>query len=67
VSRGSRARDRQRHRERANSDLADVPTRGLIDELMRRSRISAGYDSQALLAAAVRAQALEDDDLGGKR
>ncbi len=43
MSRGSRARDRQRHRERAKRDLVDVPTEGLVDELIRRLGIGTGY------------------------
>jgi hypothetical protein len=42
VSRGVRARDRQRHRERAHALLKDVPTRYLIDEVVARFGIRMG-------------------------
>lgn len=42
MSRTTRARDRQRHRERAKQQLTDVPDAYLIDELVRRSGIEAG-------------------------
>ena len=42
MSRGVRARDRQRHRERAHALLKDVPTSYLIDEVVGRFGIRLG-------------------------
>jgi hypothetical protein len=43
MSRGVRARDRQRHRERAHVLLEDVDVDYLLHELIRRSGIRSGY------------------------
>ena len=43
MSRGTRSRDRQRHRRRAHALLKDVPERYLIDELVARCGFETGY------------------------
>ena len=43
MSRGTRSRDRQRHRQRAHALLKDVPERYLIDELVSRFGFETGY------------------------